>query len=397
MHLPSSLKGMGSKQSAADAMPMPIQAVIVDTNALMSGNLDLAKLEGIAERLAPRGIPVWVPFQVVAEWAVHAAETVQRWKEASRAAGRLAAAGVENVGTPDVPDWLNGATAQAARQLRTRFRSAIAALDNVEVLEARGDSALAAIDDQILGTGPGRKEGGVRTGAADSALVRDAVAHAARAKRSGVLVFLSANKKDILATLDALGISHDRYVIGAGLPNLPAVLAESRSYAERLFFYSSIGALDPDAARAALVDPAATVGGRFLPDALHMLLTATEGYPYFLQEFGSAMWEVTAAAPFTAEDAAAAIEVGTAHLDQGFFPSRWDRATPAERRYLRAIADTAQPSPKTADLSIPQSTAGPLRAALIRKGIVYSPEHGRIAFTVPGMANFIARQPHNDE
>ena len=187
------------------------------------------------------------------------------------------------------------------------------------------------------------------------------------------------------------------YVVGAGLPNLPAVLAESRSYAERLFFYSTIGALDPDAARAALVDPAATVGGRFMPDALDMLLTATEGYPYFLQEFGAAMWEVSVAAPFAADDAAAAIEVGTAHLDQGFFPSRWDRATPAERRYLRAIAETDQPSPKTADLSIPQSTAGPLRAALIRKGIVYSPEHGRIAFTVPGMANFIARQPHNDE
>jgi len=187
------------------------------------------------------------------------------------------------------------------------------------------------------------------------------------------------------------------YVIGAGLPNLPAVLADSRSYAERLFLYSSIGALDPDAARGALVDPAATVGGQFLPDALDMLVTATEGYPYFLQEFGAAVWEVAAAPPFAVDDATAAIDLGTAHLDQGFFPSRWDRATPAERRYLRAIADTEQPAPKTADLSIRQSTAGPLRAALIRKGIVYSPEHGRITFTVPGMAAFIARQPDNDD
>ena len=187
------------------------------------------------------------------------------------------------------------------------------------------------------------------------------------------------------------------YVIGAGLPNLPAVLADSRSYAERLFLYSTIGALGPDAARGALVDPAATVGGRFLPDALDMLVTATEGYPYFLQEFGAAVWEVAAAPPFAVDDATAAIDLGTAHLDQGFFPSRWDRATPAERRYLRAIADTEQSAPKTADLSIRQSTAGPLRAALIRKGIVYSPEHGRIAFTVPGMAAFIARQPDNDE
>lgn len=187
------------------------------------------------------------------------------------------------------------------------------------------------------------------------------------------------------------------YVVGAGLPNLPAVLAESRSYAERLFFYSTIGALGPDAARGALADPAATVGGRFLPDALDMLLAASEGYPYFLQEFGAAVWEVAAVSPFADDDAAAAIEVGTAHLDQGFFPSRWDRATPAERRYLRAIADTGQLTPKTADLSITQNTAGPLRASLIRKGIVYSPEHGRIAFTVPGMGAFIDRQPNNDE
>lgn len=187
------------------------------------------------------------------------------------------------------------------------------------------------------------------------------------------------------------------YVIGAGLPNLPAVLADSRSYAERLFLYSTIGALDLTAARSVLADPAATVGGRFQSDALDALVTATEGYPYFLQEFGAAVWEVAAAPPFSLDDAIAAIDLGTAHLDQGFFPSRWDRATPAERRYLRAIADTGQNAPKTADLSIRQSTAGPLRAALIRKGIVYSPEHGRIAFTVPGMASFIARQPDNDE
>lgn len=187
------------------------------------------------------------------------------------------------------------------------------------------------------------------------------------------------------------------YVIGAGLPNLPSVLADSRSYAERLFFYSTIGALGSDAARGALADPAATVGGRFMPDALDMLLAATEGYPYFLQEFGSAVWDVSAASPFGTDDAAAAIEVGIAHLDQGFFPSRWDRATPAERRYLRSIAETGQATPRTAELSIPQNTAGPLRAGLIRKGIVYSPEHGRIAFTVPGMSAFIARQPHYDE
>jgi hypothetical protein len=187
------------------------------------------------------------------------------------------------------------------------------------------------------------------------------------------------------------------YLIGAGLPNLPSVLAESRSYAERLFLYSTIGPLNSESARGALVDPAASVGGRYQPDALEMILDAAEGYPYFLQEFGSAMWEVSAGTPFTVSDATAAIDVGTTHLDQGFFPSRWDRATPSERRYLRAIAETGDVAPKTASLSIPQRAAGPFRAALIKKGIVYSPEHGRISFTVPGMAAFIARQPDDDD
>ena len=187
------------------------------------------------------------------------------------------------------------------------------------------------------------------------------------------------------------------YVIGAGLPNLPSFLADSRSYAERLFFYSTIGPLHDDAARGALTDPAASVGGHYHPEALELLVDAADGYPYFLQEFGSAAWEVSASSPFTTDDALAAIETGIAHLDQGFFPARWDRATPAERRYLRAIAQTGQPAPKTSSLSIPQSTAGPFRAALIKKGIIYSPEHGRISFTVPGMASFIARQPTIDE
>ena len=209
---------MGAKQPASDATPQPIQAVIVDTNALGKGNLRLTTLEGIAKRLAPRRIPVWVPSQVVAEWAVHAAETAQTWNEARRAArkaaAQLAAAGVETVDTPDVPTWLNGDTSEAAVELRTRFRSAVGALGNVEVLPARGDSAVAAIDDQILGTGPGTKaDGGVRTGAVDSALVRDAVAHAARDGRPGVLVFLSANEKDIVAALDALGVTQDSYVV----------------------------------------------------------------------------------------------------------------------------------------------------------------------------------------
>lgn len=185
------------------------------------------------------------------------------------------------------------------------------------------------------------------------------------------------------------------YVIGAGLPSLPSVLAEARSYAERLFLYRTIGPLDHAQACHALADPSESMGGSYSPDALEMIVQATEGYPYFLQEFGSAMWDVAPRAPFTRLDAEAAIDIGTEQLDHGFFPSRWDRATPAERKYLRAIADTGETAPRTASLSITQNAAGPHRASLIDKGIIYAPERGRISFTVPGMAAFIARQ-HED-
>ncbi|WP_071288820.1 ATP-binding protein [Mycolicibacterium llatzerense] len=187
------------------------------------------------------------------------------------------------------------------------------------------------------------------------------------------------------------------YLIGAGLPNVPAVLGEARSYAERLFLYRTVGPLTEAEARAALSEPATQMGGSFAGEALDLLVRASEGYPYFLQEFGKAIWDAAPVAPFTIEDAEAGLDIGRAQLDQGFFPSRWDRATPAERRYLRAIAETNEPHPRTSSLSIPQSAAGPVRASLIKKGIVYSAERGRIGFTVPGMAGFIARQPDEDE
>ncbi|WP_045821040.1 ATP-binding protein [Williamsia herbipolensis] len=295
------------------------------------------------------------------------------------------------------------------KQLAIGLRNGMRKFSRVHALKQAGEQVMSLIEGSSLSVA------GVSVSARDRDAVEDtlfdieeiveAVCELVATKGVALAVFVD-EMQDLDADLTAgLIVAQHRanqegwpfYVIGAGLPNLPSVLAESRSYAERLFFYSTIGALGPDAARGALSDPAATVGGRFLPDALDLLLAATEGYPYFLQEFGSAAWEVSAASPFGTDDAAAAIEFGTAHLDQGFFPSRWDRATPAERRYLRSIAETGQTAPRTAELSISQNTAGPLRAALIRKGIVYSPEHGRIAFTVPGMSGFIARQPHNDE
>ncbi|MFC7957253.1 ATP-binding protein [Rhodococcoides kroppenstedtii] len=187
------------------------------------------------------------------------------------------------------------------------------------------------------------------------------------------------------------------FVIGAGLPSLPAVLAENRSYAERQFTYSTIGPLSPADAADALDVPVRNHGGSFTPEALEILVDASGGYPYFLQEFGKAVWNVAPRAPFDDEDAHIAVDEGRRALDDGFFPSRWNRSSERERRYLRAIADTGEEQPRSgrvaAAMGSTTTAVSDVRDSTIRKGLVWSPEHGRVAFTVPGMADFIRRQP----
>ncbi|MCC6496316.1 MAG: ATP-binding protein [Propionibacteriaceae bacterium] len=188
------------------------------------------------------------------------------------------------------------------------------------------------------------------------------------------------------------------YLIGTGLPNLPAALTTSRSYAERLFNYSVIGPLNDAAAADALEIPAQRVGCSYTPEAVRHLIKATNGYPYFLQEYGRAIWNLAGAKTFTLDDARAAIRVGQAQLDAGFFPTRWERATPREREYMAAMAtsgDESVGSASTAEiartLGQDREAFGPARQSLIRKGLIYVPERGRVAFSVPGMADYIAR------
>ncbi len=190
------------------------------------------------------------------------------------------------------------------------------------------------------------------------------------------------------------------YVIGAGLPSLPGQVSTTRSYAERMFLVRQIGRLTEDEARRVLTEPAARMDASYDDDALHHLVAASGRYPYFLQEFGSAMWRAAPDSPFTLQDAQAAERLGLDQLDSMFFQARWERATPAEREYLVAMAaDRGQPSASAtvaARLAKPLSSLGPVRANLIAKGLVYSPERGVIAFTVPGFSQFIDRRREAD-
>ncbi|MFT3971565.1 MAG: ATP-binding protein [Micropruina sp.] len=188
-------------------------------------------------------------------------------------------------------------------------------------------------------------------------------------------------------------------VVGAGLPHLPTVLSASKSYSERLFSYARIDRLDRDSADLALVAPAADEGAAFTPDALDAMYQVTGGYPYFVQAYGKVVWDLAPSTPITAEDVAVAAPEAEHELAVGFFGSRLERATAAEREYLRAMADAdtddtgAVPSALVAQtLGRKPQSLSPARDALIKKGLIYASERGRIAFTVPHFGRFLRAQ-----
>ncbi|WP_409330300.1 ATP-binding protein [Trujillonella humicola] len=189
-------------------------------------------------------------------------------------------------------------------------------------------------------------------------------------------------------------------VVGAGLPHLPAVLSASKSYSERLFRYLRIDRLDRAAADRALLAPAEREDVAFEPEALDALYAAADGYPYFVQAYGKVTWDVAAGSPITAADVAVAAPVAEAELAVGFFGSRYDRATPAEREYMHAMAELGGPqgtavatSEVAVSLGRKPASLSPARDALIKKGLVYSAERGQIAFTVPHFGRYLLSHP----
>jgi hypothetical protein len=184
-------------------------------------------------------------------------------------------------------------------------------------------------------------------------------------------------------------------LVGAGLPQLPGLAGEARSYSERLFEFPEIGSLDDADARAALEIPASAAGISFAADALDELVRASQGYPYFLQEWGYHVWNHALGSPVPASDVHAVRALVLAALDRDFFRVRLDRLTPKEREYLRAMAELG-PGPHrsgdiAASLGVRVESVGPRRSGLIRKGMIYSPAHGDTAFTVPLFDEFLKR------
>ena len=186
--------------------------------------------------------------------------------------------------------------------------------------------------------------------------------------------------------------------VGAGLPSLPAQLTDATSYAERLYDYRGVGLLDAAGAAAALTRPTASYGVVWEADALQAALAIAGGYPYFLQEVGKHVWDAARSNTINLDDVSVGGQFARQEVDEGLYRSRWDRATPVQRKLLRTMGElggdnpvaiselaTAMGKRRVSDLSV-------ARNEVIKKGLLYAPERGQLAFTVPGMHTFIARQ-----
>ena len=230
-----------------------------------------------------------------------------------------------------------------------------------------------------------------------------AVAEAAEERQSAVALLIDEiqyfNQKELGALIMAMHKVQQRQLplvlLGAGLPILPGLAGESKSYAERLFSFPDIGALSETDAAKALRDPAQAAGVVFQVPALAEVFRLTKGYPYFLQEWGYQSWNLAPASPITlpiVQDATAKV---IPRLDQNFFRVRFDRLTPSEKNFLRSIAHLVPGPQRTGDIAevlhVKISSLGPVRAKLIKKGMIYSPAHGDMAFTVPLFDEFMIR------
>ncbi|MHB1155520.1 MAG: ATP-binding protein [Phycisphaerales bacterium] len=190
-------------------------------------------------------------------------------------------------------------------------------------------------------------------------------------------------------------------LIGAGLPQLRGRMGRAKSYAERLFDFPEIGPLSPDDAMLAIRKPAHDAGVEFEAEALNLIVRETHGYPYFLQEWSKHTWDTAKRSPITVSDVKVASQAAIAALDESFFRVRFDRLTPSEKKYIRAMAELGAGPHRSGDIAAqlhrPVTALGPTRNTLIAKGMIWSPNHGDTAFTVPLFDQFMRRIMPGDD
>ncbi len=230
-----------------------------------------------------------------------------------------------------------------------------------------------------------------------------AVAEAAQEKKTAIALLVDEiqylSEQELSAIIMAMHrmqqLQLPLVLIGAGLPILTRLAGESKSYAERLFDFPKIGALLPSDARKALFDPVGDAGAEFAEDAIDKIVRLTQGYPYFVQEWGYQTWNHAEHSRITLADVQAATKTALQRLDDNFFRVRFDRLTPREKDFMRAMAELGSGSQRISDIAevmgVKVSSLGPIRAKLMHKGMIYSPEYGDMAFTVPLFDQFMRR------
>ncbi len=248
---------------------------------------------------------------------------------------------------------------------------------------------------------PGLADNGDLEG--DLTALLEQVGSTAKAAKTAVVLFIDelqyVEEPQMAALISALHrCAQERLpvtVVGAGLPQLRGLMGEAKSYAERLFDFPEIGALSPPDAREAIVRPAENEGAAIDGDAVELIIEKTQGYPYFLQEWGKHTWDIAPQSPIRRDDVLEASDEAVAALDESFFLVRFDRLTPTEKKYLRAMAELGPGPHRSGDiaeeLGRSVSSLGPTRAGLIAKGMIWSPTHGDTAFTVPLFDEFMKR------
>lgn len=302
-----------------------------------------------------------------------------------------------------------------ARVIATMAREALLNLSRAERVRERGRRALSVLKAFTITTGIGvdrRIELDPEEGTADSGdLGRDLgdllieVGTVAREAGRGVVFLL--DEVQLLDRLDFEALIAGMHragrhqlpvtVVGAGLPSLPKLAGEAKSYAERLFVFPMIGALSEESARLALVEPAEDEGVRYADDALARLLDLSGRYPYFLQQYGKHSWLTAHGDVIDLDAVERAHALVLSVLDKEFFHVRFERATPAERRYLGAMAELGDGPQRSGEVTrrlgyASTTETGAIRDSLIKKGLVFSPRHGIVDFTVPLFADFMRRQ-----
>ena len=237
----------------------------------------------------------------------------------------------------------------------------------------------------------------------------EAVGAAAKSAGTALVLFIDqlqyVKEEQLAALITALHRAGQRrlpiVLVGAGLPQLRGRMGRAKSYAERLFDFPEIGALDVESARSAIAKPALAQHVEFSAEALDEIVSETHGYPYFLQEWGKHAWDTATSSPITSEDVRLASRSAIAALDESFFRVRFDRLTPSEKRYLRAMSEIGPGPHRSGDIAAvlerKVTNLGPTRNNLIAKGMIWSPNHGDTAFTVPLFDEFMHRvMPGND-